>query len=478
MWPVVQHYIGSMADTVSGEKLELGHMIDSQTTLQSKKGDFKRSIFALAVASGETQRALHNLKGQHAQRMLVVIDEANGTPEAILEAIPNLRKACQDFTLIIIGNPTTRLDPHGRAAEPVDGWKSVGEGTMEWRTKAVPEWQVESGVCLRFDGKASPNVIAGRNVYPYLYNVENWEASKQHEGTFAYWSQDRGIWPPDGMANTVFNEQLVERCEGVDYFTFLGPTEEIAFLDTAFGGDACVMQFGKLGDIGGKMGLQLTDWIEIPVSAEAEAHDVDYQISRRVIEECRARNIKPNCFGLDATGIGRGVGAIIAAEWSPYIHYTCWGNAPSDRPSSQNDGRPAKEVYTTFVGELWFGAREGMEARQVKGFSRQAIMEFCAREYEMSGKRFKLEIKDEMRKRMRFSPDHADAVVGVVEVARRNGLAIEGKVGSVIMLDNAKALKHVSETLGLPDEKTENDGGWAGQDVRGERENFDVINWQ
>lgn len=477
IWPVIQHYSQNLADTMTGERIEAGHMIDSQTTLQAKKGDYKHAIFALAVASGETQRALHNLKGMHAERILLVIDEANGTPEAIFEVIPNLRKGCRDFTVIIIGNPTTRLDPHGRSCEPQGGWKSVGVNSEIWRTKPVPEWQLDAGVCLRFDGAKSPNVVAKKNSYPYLYNVENWDAAKSYEGTFNWWSQDRGMWPPDGMSNTVFNEQIVERCDAVDYFTFLGPVEELAFLDTAFGGDACVLQFGKLGliDNNGKMGLQLTDWIDVPISPEAEAHDVDYQIARRVIEECRTRNVKPQCFGLDATGIGRGVGAIIASEWSPFIHYTSWGESASQRASAQNDGRPAKEVYNNFVCEIWFGAREGMESRQVKGFSRPSIMEFCARQYEMVGKKFKLETKAEMKSRVRYSPDHADATAGLVEIARRNGLEIQGKIGAVVAVDTQKAQKQAVEALGLTEDKPVNDGGWTDLDIRGEKENFAVI---
>jgi len=478
IWPVIQHYRNGLENTMTGRKWELGHMLDSQTTLQATKGDYKHAIFALAVAHGETQKALHNLKGMHAERILLVVDEANGTPEAIFEAIPNLRKGCHDFTVIIIGNPTTRLDSHGRAAEPADGWKSVGMNSKQWRTRAVPEWQLESGVCIRFDGVESPNVKAGKNIYPYLYNQENWQAAQNHVGTFAYWSQDRGMWPPEGMSNTVFNEMLIERCGAIDQFTFVGPTTLIAFLDSGFGGDACVLQFGELGDIGGKMGLQLTDWLDVPISPEAEAHDVDYQIARRTIEECRNRGITPSCFGVDATGIGRGVGAIIAAEWSPSIHYTAWGAAPSERSSAQNDGRPAREVYTTFVGEIWFGAREGMESGQVKGFSSQAIMEFCSREYEMRGKMFRIERKEEMKKRMRYSPDHADAVSGCVEVARRNGLEIQGKIGVAQNLENNRNRKSAMETLGLPDEKPIHEGGWAVMDIRGDRDNFEVIQWQ
>jgi hypothetical protein len=53
-------------DLVSGQKLEFGHMVDSQIKLQCEKGRDEFSISAHAVADGETQKAIHNLKGMHA----------------------------------------------------------------------------------------------------------------------------------------------------------------------------------------------------------------------------------------------------------------------------------------------------------------------------------------------------------------------------------------------------------------------------
>lgn len=428
VWNVVRHFASSARDLETGIQIPLGRLVDSQMKLvvDNTSTTNPSSICAYAVAHGETLKAIDNLKGLHAKRMLVVIDEANGTPEAIFQVLSNYRKACLDLTVVIIGNPCARLDPHGRACTPIDGWGSYNSDLIEWRTRAVPEWQLDSGVCLRFDGRDSPNVKAGRNRYPYIYTLDNWNQAESHKGTFGYWTQDRGMWPPEGFANTVFTEQLLTRCGALDNpYRFDSTALDLAFLDPAFGGDACILQFARLGDVNGRLVIQLTDWLEVPIDPDATAHDIDYQVARRVQQECVVRRINPFCFGLDATGIGRGVGAILASEWSSQIQYLQWGQGATQRPSAQNDGRPANEVYTTFVGEMWFAAREALEAGQLRGFSQEAMTQFCSRLFEMQGKKYKLETKVDMKSRLRFSPDHADAVVGIIEVARRNNFMIE-----------------------------------------------------
>lgn len=439
IWPVISHYATSAIDMGTGAPIELGHLVDSQLELRAHKADSKHAIFALAVAHGETQKAIHNLKGMHATRVLLIVDEANGTPEAIFEIIGNLRTGARDITVIVIGNPCARLDPHGRAIAPADGWAlAANDKVIEWASKGVPEWELEPGLVLRFDGRDSPNVFYKKDVYPYLFTTGDWQGAcelfEKTGGNFSYWTQKRGLHPPEGFAQTVFNEQLLVRCDAMDsIYTFDGGRRTLAFLDPAFtsGGDSCVLQFGELGLVNGRECLQLTEWLEIAIDPAAAAQDIDYQIARAVIQHCKQRRIEPGCFGLDATGTGRGVGAIITAEWSGGIHYTQWGNGATERPNAQHDNRPAREVFRDFVTEMWFSLREACEAGQVKGFSREAAMQLCARTWDMgkkqNAKKYALEPKSDMKLRLRFSPDNADACVGILEVARRNGLTISGQ---------------------------------------------------
>lgn len=423
VWPVIQHYFDTAVDS-TGHHLPWGHKAESENRIKwvdslSGSPSKKYAISALAVAHGETQKAAHNLRGMHADRIMLIIDEANGTPEAIFETIPNMRKGCTEFLLVVIGNPISRLDNHGVCAKPVGGYGTVGVDTLEWQTEGVHKWRIPPGVCLRFDGAKSPNVVAGEDKWPFIYSNASWEEANNalREKTLSYWSQDRGFWPPDGFCDTVFSETLVVKHNGDEMLFKVKPTP-IAFLDPAFGGDNCIIQFGLMGRLGtDKEGVLCTD--TVPIQFEGVSDDErDYVIARQVISECQARGVAPTGFGLDATGIGRGVRAIIAGEWSQAIRSVGFGESATERPSSTADRRPAREVYADRVTEMWWSAREFLEAGQLKNIPKAAVIEFCSREYRMSGKRYRIESKQDFKKRFGSSPDYADAVAGLVDVAR------------------------------------------------------------
>lgn len=458
IWPVVNHYWSTAVHTDSGQLLSsldaIGDKVDSQKMIRAQKGDDKHAITAMAVAHGETQKAIQNIKGRHAQRMLLIIDEANGTPEAIFEVIANMRKGCRDLTVIIIGNPGSHFDPHGRALTPRDGWLSIDIDTEMWPTAAVKDWQLDAGIALRFDGYKSPNVKLGHTKWPYIYTCEdkaNAEATPGYKETLNYWVMERGLHPPEGIACTVFTEALFSRCLDTLPLTYLweSQTSDMAFFDPAFttGGDAAWLHFAKLGPADGKTNIDLGEGFALPISIDAEAHDVDYQLARRVMQECVARGVKPHCFGIDATGGGRGVAAILAAEWSSSIVYLTFGGNASDLPSAQNDGRPSKEVYDRKVTELWFSVREALEAGQIRGFTQSAKSQGCCRLYEMKGKRYSVEPKSDMKLRLRYSPDEFDAIAGIVHVAKQNGFVIEGKIAQVAAREWNEAANDISKQL-------------------------------
>jgi hypothetical protein len=306
-------------------------------------------------------------------------------------------------------------------------------------------------------------VVKGETIYPYLYSWEDWERAQdpKRQKTLSYWVQDRGLHPPEGFCSTVLTEtQLVEHNKPDEPFVFQSWSTPIAFLDPAFGGDRCVLQFALLGDISHrKLGLQLGDAIDIPIDVETK-EQVDYQIARVVIEECKRRNVQPEYFGCDATGTGRGVMAIIAGEWSPKIHRTEWGSKATDRPAHTLDGRPAHEVYHSFVTEMWFSVQEVLLAGQLRGINQQACIEFCRREYEIKSRKYRIETKPEAKLKLNASPDWSDAVSGVVEIARRHGLEFKGKVVEQLEKTDAKRIKEAEEELAYAVDGA-GDGGWG-----------------
>ena len=467
VWPIIQKFAGGgFTNRITGEYSPFGgNMVDSKTILQASKGDDKHSISALAVAQGDVAEAVAKLSGQHEERVLLIIDEGQATPEAIYRTIPNLRKACVDLTIIIIENPSGRLTPSGQASEPKGGWHSIGLETQQWRTKGVPDWQLEPGLCVRFDGKESPNVHAGTDKWPFLYTNADWEAAQEisRVDTLSYWIQDRGLQPPEGTSNTVFTEQLVERCDGYGDFTFISRKRLLSFLDPAFGGNTCWIQFGEVGDTeDGIEGIKLTEGMAIPINTESKL-DIEKQIALRVMDECRKRGVKPEDFGLDATGIGRGVAYALAEEWSPLIRRVEFGGAASELPAAGDDMRPSREVYDRKVTELWWSVREFLIAGQIRGFTKTAVTQFCSRQYEMRGKRYSVEKKEDMKAKLGFSPDEADSISGIVEIAREQGFELKGKLQRTLERQTENSRKKSSDVLAY--DADVGGGGWAEEDV-------------
>jgi hypothetical protein len=418
IWPVLSGFFVKVRDNFG----DCGNLVDSKTTIQAAKGNDKNAIFAMAVGEGETNKAAANIQGMHAPRILVVIDEATDVQEAILIAIENLKKSCQDFTELYIGNAKSRLDPLGRAMEPKDGWTSVSVDSDEWTTK--------HGICIHFDGFKSPNVKAKKTIYPFIYTWEDYQDATQNGDTnsIAFWMYQRGFPPPDGVQNTVFSEPMVDQFDGRGKFTFLTKKRTVAGLDSAFGGDECVLQFAEYGDIeGDKTGVQLTERIIIKGDATSK-QSLDYQIAHRAIEECKKRGMRPEELGVDATGIGRGVYATIVTNWNEGVNKCEFGGAASDLPSSYEDSRPGSEVFATRVSELWFMVRNFLEAGQLKGLDVPVIKDFCTRQYEHVLKRVKLEPKADMKKRVGNSPDKGDAVAVLIDTVRRLGVTPHGRM--------------------------------------------------
>lgn len=411
------------------------HLINSSMVVESTYGDRKHAICTQAVESGELDKTVANIQGRHAKRMFVVVDEAMGTPIQLFSAIPNVFKGAQEVNLLFISNaPLSRQNLFMKLAMPVGGWNSVGPDMEEWRTRPVDAWQIPQGTCLHFNGKFSPNVRAGKTIYPFLYSLENWrrvETNPTIQGSAEFWSQDYGFPPPAGFILTVLSEELIEQGNARGLLEFDGPTTPIGAVDPAFGGDKCILRFGEYGPLkSGKRGVQLTETIQVPINVEQVDEDgkkvpAEYQIASIVRPECEKRNVRPEWFGVEATGIGRGTAAVLTQEWGPVVWVEAEGGA-TQMPASEEDPRPAKLIYDRRITELWFSVQAFVKGKQLGGLTDEDCAQFCSRKYDYKGKKYCLEKKEDLKPRLGRSPDEADAVATMIEVARQHGFETEG----------------------------------------------------
>jgi len=388
-----------------------GNMVDSKMALQAIKGDDRHSISAIAVAEGNTSKAVANIQGIHAERVMVIIDEATDTPEAAFEACTNLSKGCREFKMLVIGNPASKYDPHGRFCTPAKGWRSVTIEDQHWLT--------ERGMCRRFDGMKSPNISEGRTKYPYLITHDQVLSAMRHEGEQSptFWKYTRGFWSPDGMVKTVLSESLIETHTPTRNLVFTTNVQIVAALDPGFGGDRCILRFAKVGTANDKLSILFGDIVQISPNA-ALTEPVHYQIANRVKEECAKRGVAPDKFALDSSGEGGGLADILTREWG-VVHRVEFGGSPSTIPVSDEDIRPCNEAYDRKVTELWFSMRKWVVEERVGGMDIETLQEFCGRMFDDSKRKISVESKTVMKQRTGKSPDLADAAVVLLDLVRK-----------------------------------------------------------
>lgn len=421
-WPVLQKLYGKHEFHFTN-RTEFDTTIRYVDTEKPKQRDDLHAIFAKAVADGETSKAVDNIQGLHPERMLLIIDEATSTPQAIFDVIPNLMASTKEFKVIVIGNPTSYFDPHGRFSQPANGWESVTLEDEEWET--VTQRNGKPGICLRFDALKSPNWLAQENKYPYLVRTEVIKAQIETAGEAdpLFWKYYRGFWAPDGLTLSVFSMPLLLRhgcmSPGVP---FVGRHEVYAGLDPAWTGDKCILRFAKVGEnMNGRIQILLDEVVEIKIDATKKDSPRTHQIVEKVIAECKAKNVRPENFGLDATAGGGGALAdMFNGEWSHSVKRVQFGGPPSDRPISEEDPRPAKDIYDRKVTELWFVAAAFAEADALFNLDVETANQLCSRLYEEKGRKTYLESKKEFSKRYGRSPDEADALAVLIDVVRTN----------------------------------------------------------
>jgi hypothetical protein len=401
------------------------NVVDSQTKIQFAKGDDRSAIVALAVDSGAVEQSVGKIQGVHLPRMVIMVDEAAQTNPAIFSARANLAVGTDFYRFIAIANASSMYDPHGLFCEPKMGWGSMNDDDQFWETK--------TGVCVRFDGLKSPNVKAGKTIYPYLFGQENIDTIRKNfgEGSLEWNSYCRGMWSKSGTRNTILDAPTINDSNAREKAIWAGGgLVQIAALDPAFtnDGDDCILRFGVMGkSTDNEQMLALTDTIRLNLQ-ELENYPLFYQIADQTIAELTKRNIEPENFALDSTGAGAGIADIISQRWKTGFLRVSFGGGATSTMISMEDQRSAKEVYANRVSQLWGQIRTIVVAGRLRGLDDQTARELCARIYSLRNEKMLLESKKELKKRTKgSSPDRADALALLVELF----VTINGMGGAV-----------------------------------------------
>ncbi len=430
----------------------------------------------IRVATVDQVGKLVGKKSRNAESGLLVfiIDELPAFMESasrqLMSTMANLISV-KNLLVIGTGNFASTWDAFGQFCHPNEddipnGYEGFNPDMhFRWRTK-------RGGLCLRFDGLQSPNVKAGKDIYPFL--TTNAYIAKLAAAPGGLQSADamRFIRSAPITNLELFNITSPERIRAggcYDEVVWTGDAvQRGAFIDPGFGGDPCVLQKFKLGTaiIGDTNRQVFSLWeppVTIPVRIAAKRDDgqpwtAEEQIVERSRDHCRANLIPDENVGFDGS-MRSHIVQKFGELYSPRVKaYDTQGPA-TDRKVNASEEAKWKDRVDRLISEEWFVVAMLIDSGQFRGLgmSPRALEQFCTRQWKPVGKakksiQTKAEYKSMLvaRGRPGESPNEADAVVGCVEIARGLGLQLNALVvngGSVALLLNLRAASDDARAL-------------------------------
>jgi len=412
-----------------------GKLVDSMGLIRFEDGtggtSDKSGITLIAAEKKKEKEAVGKLIGFKNKRVIVIADEMPELSESILEASASNLSLNPEFQFIGIGNPASRFDAFGILAKPKDGWQSI--------SPLEDEWETERGLCIRFDGEKSPNVIANKLIYPWIVTQAKIDEAKARfgENSLAYYRMFRGYWAPTGDEDNIYSEAEIIATQADKTAIWLEEPTKVAALDPAFtnGGDRSVLYHGLYGiSREGIPALCFTHYELLQDDVTNKKQTRSEQIVRQFQEKCEIEGILPEHTAFDASGAGGPFGDIVDMIWSRNVLRVQFGGKASELPVSATDNTPSCERYVNRVSELWFSAKELIRNGQLKGIDRELAKEMCSRKYSTdkgTALRMRVESKVDMKGRVGASPDIADAAAILIELCRQRfgfgGMTVKAK---------------------------------------------------
>lgn len=405
-----------------------GVIVDSLAKIVTKKTTGKHDdtagIFIVAGSPGKARESIGKLIGKKNARVILIADELPELSPAILDAaFSNLNKN-PFFQFIAMGNFKSREDPFGEFVEPKDGWESINIDSDEW------ECAKYGAYCVRFDGLRSPNILAGKDLYPHLYGIKHLKADKlaYDANSAQFMRMVRSFETPIGQENAIYSESDLITAKAYQPVIWMSGFTKVAGFDPSFtnGGDRSVLYLGKYGLSGDNIWTLFFDhYVLLREDVRIlNTRNRSYQIADQIKQKCTEYGVRPEHFGMDATATGGPLADVIDEVWTPArrsIYRVDFSGSTTDRIATQ-DGKLASDAYDRRVSEIWYVGKEFLKGQQLRGLSKEAAREAKARRYETikgaEGLKVKVETKTDMKERLMFSPDIIEAAFVMLDLCR------------------------------------------------------------
>lgn len=434
IWGDVQNLWNAALEYFGGDMP--GDLISSTGTIRSKIDGIKDEKAGIVLIAGDPSKAdesIGKLIGFKNKRVIFLCDEMPDLADNLTEAAKTNLRNNDWFQMVGIGNPNKLFDAFGKFCEPKAGWPSVSEADYEWVGV--------NAYVLRFDAANSPNVVAAdngdySNPYPGLLKWQDFKAAKadKSENSPGFYRMYRAWWCPTGSEESIYWESEIATYganlpAGTRWF-WLGEPVSTWGLDPSFkhGGDDAIFTISKVGQ-DSKTHLKVIERKEtilIPVDVN-DPLPKDEQVvkgAKRIITE---RGLNVSDGAVDVSGAAS-FGSLLRREIGDGWIAVEFGGKPSDMPASSTDPRPASEIYDRMVAELWHVGKELVRNGQIRGLDASTIKEMINRTYETKAGKIRVEPKEEMKKKLGFSPDKSDSFfLSLFAARKRHGLISKEK---------------------------------------------------
>lgn len=395
--------------------------IDKSNTASER--DFRNGLMVVPIAkdkSGDT--ALDTIMGRKNNNVIWAVDELPAMNDNVLRPRANIEMNpfCQ---VIGIGNACNVNDPHGRACKPVGGWSNPIATKDGSKT-----WEGETMEVLYLDGDESPNdnplidqgKIQDKDDYPFPYlsnkisrdvvaKVAGDGDRERGRNTSDYYRFAKGFWVAGAAANVIVSDDFA-----VSNGATLPPIpfnhsgfHTYASLDPGWsnGGDVNALSLIKCGiGVDGIPQIEFPDSeIRISPMLDRGASKEDYRklVAREVVMHLEKASVSPDRFCLDINGDGGLMLGAINEVWrrTGVVGISSLEQADDDR-------------YSNLVTQYWFSVRNLISTGRVRGYNVLSGYSSDLKERNFTRERTKLKVekKDDMRSRIKRSPDAGDSI--------------------------------------------------------------------
>lgn len=395
----------------NSELLKLKLKVDVSKPKEGQR-DLSESWMAVGfvAGTGSEEESATKAQGFHRENMLILVEETPGVSKAVMTAFQNTCTGSNNI-ILAVGNPDHQLDALHVFCEQED---------------------VEH---IRISGYDFPNVVLGKEIYPGAVSVKSIERRTKiyGKGSKMYNSRIRGLSPKSGSDTLIKREWVESICFFKESYERDGEIQadngsySACGVDVANseGGDKAAVAYGKKN--------RLTDLYEFPCNnANHLAYNIMYDdlwlsshnIPNWDIPTLKSKSIMSSRTGVDSVGVGAGT---VNTFHDPQHNYKVvplqggqWQEALTYDERIDSEGKLVKIYHYEFVSlraQMYFTFREECRNREFvimladQNKLEQLTKELTTPKLLISGTKVKVESKDDIKKRLGYSPNMMDAVV-------------------------------------------------------------------